>query len=168
MADDDLVIVGKISSPYGIKGWVKIHSYTDPVTNILDYAPWYLSVDDGWQKVEVLQGRPHGKTVVAHLAAVANPEEAVKLRGKSIAVEISQLPQPAAGEYYWSELEGLRVVNLEGVELGVVDHLFETGANDVLVVVGERERLLPYVMEHTVKSVDLEQGLITVDWDADF
>ncbi len=165
---DERVIVGKVSSPYGVKGWVHIHSYTEPAGNILQYSPWYLSVGDDWQEIKVLQGRPHGKGVVVQLEGNTNPELAIKLRGKSIAIDAEQLPEPEEGKYYWAELEGLHVVSLNGADLGIVDHLFETGANDVLVVEGDRQRLIPYVPEHIVKSVDLEQGVMQVDWDPDF
>jgi 16S rRNA processing protein RimM len=169
--DSQFVVVGKITSAYGIKGWVKVFSYTDPVSNILQYTPWYLPVSpqqEGWRCCEVLNGRPHGKHVVAQLAGIDDRNQAELLRGMDIAVPRDQLPEPAEGEYYWLDLKGLRVVNTHGVELGVVEDMMETGANDVLVVKGDRQRLIPYVMDEIVKDVDLAGGVLIVDWEPDY
>jgi 16S rRNA processing protein RimM len=114
------------------------------------------------------EGHQQGKGVVARLAECDNRDQAYALMGSEIAVRRDQLPATAPGEYYWSELQGLDVVNTDGESLGTVDHLLETGANDVLVVKGDRERLIPFVMDEVVIAVDREQGRIRVDWDKDF
>jgi 16S rRNA processing protein RimM len=160
------VVLGRIAGVYGVKGWVKVVSETDPPANILGYAPWRLSQGDRQWEVE-LEGRPHGKGVIAHLRGCDDRDQAARLVGATIAVDRERLPPAAEGEYYWTDLEGLRVRNLQGIELGCVDHLFETGANDVMVVRGERERLLPFI-DSVILRVDLPGGLISVDWDADF
>lgn len=165
------VIVGKISSAYGIKGWVNIYSYTDPVTNILDYQPWYLSArqrGQEWRPVKIVNGRAHGKNVVAQIEGCNDRNQAELYRGLEIAIHRDQLPEPEENEHYWVDLVGLKVVNLQGQELGIVDSLMETGANDVLVVKGNKEHLIPYVQDEFIKQVDLENRCITVDWDPDF
>ena len=165
------VVVGKISSAFGVKGWLKINSFTDPVTNILQFKPWYLQtrqIHQPWKSVKVLAGRAHGKQVVVQLEGLNDRNQAELMRGLEIAVKRDQLPETQDDEFYWVDLEGLKVVNREGVELGVVDALMETGANDVLVVRGEKERLIPYVMDEYVLDVDLDAGTIIVDWDPDF
>lgn len=165
---DTLVTVGRISGVYGVKGWLRIYSYTEPRDNILQYNPWQLRLPDGWRSVEVLAGRSHGKGVIAQLDGCDDRDQAARWVDVEIAVRREQLPAAAAGEYYWRDLIGLRVVNQDGEALGVVDHLLETGANDVLVVRGERERLIPYALGEVVTAVDLEAGELQVDWDADF
>ena len=165
---DELVILGRIAGLYGVRGWVKVFSETEPRAGIVGYSPWLVRVGGAWQAMDVAEGKAHGKGVIVRLAAVNDRDQAARLLGAEIAVGRDQLPPPADGEYYWADLEGLRVVTVEGVELGVVDHLFETGANDVLVVRGERERLIPLVMPDVVVEVDLEQGRMRVDWDPDF
>lgn len=167
-APDTLVTVGRVSGVYGVKGWLRIYSYTEPRDNILQYNPWQLRLPDGWRSVELLAGRSHGKGVIAQLAGCEDRDQAARWVDAEIAVRRAQLPATPEGEYYWRDLIGLRVVNTEGEALGVVDHLLETGAHDVLVVRGERERLIPYALGEVVTAVDLEAGELQVDWDADF
>ena len=154
----------------GVTGWVKLTSYTSPARNILGYSPWRLVQADGReQTVKVLAGKRSGESIAAKLEGVVGRDDALALRGAEIQVLRSQLPNLSSDEYYWADLEGLRAVNEQGVELGTVERLLETGANDVLVVVaGERERLIPYIRGQVVRSVDLDAGVITVDWDPDF
>jgi 16S rRNA processing protein RimM len=165
---DTLVTVGRISGVYGVKGWLRIYSHTEPRDNILSYNPWQLRLADGWRSVELLDGRAQGKGVIAHLAGCDDRDQAARWVDTEIAVRRSQLPATQAGEYYWRDLIGLRVVTLGGEELGTVDTLLETGAHDVLVVQGERERLIPYVLGDVVSAVDLEAGELRVDWDPEF
>jgi 16S rRNA processing protein RimM len=168
MTDDEMIILGRISGLFGVKGWVKIYSHTSPREGILRYKTLYLKQDGSWQAFELAAGQAQGKGVVAKLAGYDDRDQAASLIGVDIAIKRDQLPPLQAGEYYWTDLEGLRVENLEGVDLGVVSHLFETGANDVLVVKGERERLIPYTQGMAVKEVDLQAGRILVDWDPEF
>lgn len=171
---EDLVVLGRFTAPYGIKGWIKIHSYTEPMENILNYNPWL--VESGGQKVPVRleAGKRHGKGLIAKLAGVNTPEEAKLWHGREIMVPQTELPDLETGEYYWSQLENLLVYTESGVLLGRVSHLMETGANDVLVVKGTAEsidreqRLIPWLPDQVVKEVDLDSGLMRVDWDPDF
>ena len=173
------VTVGKVNGLFGVKGWIKVFSDTQPRENILTYSPWFLKRDGQWQEFKLLTGKAHGKGVIAHLSGCIDRDVAAELVGSEIAIMREQLPKPAPGEYYWSDLKGLKVSNLEGIELGYVDSMLETGANDVMVVLnddgeagkatkGKRERLIPFVTADTVQEVNIEQGYITVDWDEDF
>jgi 16S rRNA processing protein RimM len=164
---DRLVTLGRISGLHGVQGWLKIFSDTRPRENILNYSPWYLQRGQVWEKWLPEKGRRQGKLVVAKLQGCNDRESARELMDSAIAVHRSQLPT-SKDEYYWADLEGLQVVTVKGIELGRVSHLFETGANDVLVVRGERERLLPWIWEQVIQDVDLEQGRISVDWDPEF
>lgn len=165
--NDGLVLVGRIAGLYGVRGWLKVYSYTREREDILRYTPWLIDTGGGWKEVAVVDGRMQGPGVVAQLAGYADREAAGALIGSDIAIRVEQLPPLKPGEYYWAQLEGLKVVNLQGIELGQVVRLFETGANDVMVVAGERERLIPYIGD-VIKEVDVGSGLIRVDWDADF
>jgi 16S rRNA processing protein RimM len=178
-AENEKLIIGRISGVYGVKGWVKVYSDTDPREGITDYNPWYLQQGSGnngeWREVTVEAGRRQAKTVIAKLEGIDDRDAAMQLSGALIAIMPEQLNELAKGEYYWRDLIGLRVINREGVELGTVRRLLETGANDVLVVAGGksasqggRELLIPYTPGRAVVEVDLEQRLIRVDWDEDF
>lgn len=173
--EEKWVPVGKISGLFGVRGWMKIYSGTEPRENILSYSPWFLKKDGQWQEFELLDGRAHGKGVVASLAGITDRDMAAELIGLQIAIKRSQLPVAGKGEYYWSDLQGMNVINLQDEALGKVISLFETGANDVMVVRDDgnrkgkpRERLIPFVTDGIVHKVDIEQGIIQVDWDADF
>jgi 16S rRNA processing protein RimM len=161
------VTLGRIVGLYGVRGWVKVHSHTRPPEEILRYHPWQVGGHDGFRELALAERRPHGKAIVARFEGYTDRAQAAELVGSDIAVNASQLPPPKTGEYYWAQLEGLKVVNLAGQELGVVSHLIETGANDVLVVQGERERLIPYTPQ-AIRAVDLDGGVLRVDWDAEF
>ncbi|MCU7906958.1 MAG: ribosome maturation factor RimM [Candidatus Thiodiazotropha sp. (ex Epidulcina cf. delphinae)] len=163
-----MIIMGRVSGLFGVGGWLKVHSHTSPREGILSYRTWYLKREDGWRKHELSDGHRQGKGIVARLAGCSDRDRAAELVGCDIAVPREQLPSLKPGEYYWTDLQGLRVNTIEGVDLGVISHLFETGANDVLAVKGERERLIPYTMGEAVKEVDLDAGRVIVDWDPDF
>jgi 16S rRNA processing protein RimM len=160
--------VGKISGVFGIKGWVKVFSFTDPRENILTYSPWLLKKDDETKTVNIVDGQLQGKTIVAQLDGVNDRDQAASLMGWDIFITQDQLPKAAKGEYYWSDLIGLTVETIDGVQLGVVDSLLETGANDVLIVQGERERVIPFLQGQTIINVELDAGRIIVDWDPEF
>lgn len=165
------ITVGKIGAPYGVRGWVKVHSFTESVENLLDYEPWYLGkagCQDNWTATPVEQAKIHGKGIIARFEGCNDRDAAAAIKGLVIAVRRDQLPQPDEGEYYWIDLEGLEVITLAGISLGRIDHMMETGANDVMVVKGERERLIPYVPGHVVQEVDIEGGVIRVDWDPEY
>lgn len=160
--------VGEIVAPYGVRGWVKVRAHTDPPQNILSYRPWRLERAGGALDLEVVEGRVHGSGIVARFQGVGDRDGAERLCGTVITVPRAALPPAEEGTYYWADLIGLRVFTLTGQDLGVVTGLMETGANDVLIVQGERERLVPFVVGPYVRSVRLEAGRIEVDWDPDF
>ncbi len=162
------VVIGKIVGLYGVRGWVKIFSDTQPKENIFNYTPWQIKTGGAWQPMTILAGRTQGKGLVAQLKGCDDREQARLFIGAEISIFRQQMPEAGEGEYYWSDLIGLEVINLKDEPLGRVDHLLETGANDVLVVKGEREHLIPFVLKHTVREVDLVAGTLRVDWDADF
>ena len=163
-----MVPLGRISGVFGVRGWVKVHSGTAPRDNILRYSSWFLQRGEAWEPRKVLDGHLQGKGLVARLQGCDDRDQAAALVGCLIAVSRDRLPPLDPDEFYWSDLEGLRVVTAGGQGLGRVSHLFSTGANDVLVVRGERERLLPFVWDRVILGIDLEVGLIRVDWDPDF
>lgn len=165
---EDLVTLGRISGLFGVRGWVKVYSHTEPRENIVHYSPWRLRLGSGWREFAVADGQRHGKGVIARLDGVDDRNAAAALVGAEVAVRRDQLPPLGEDEYYWSDLEGLEVITIDGWHLGRVDHLLETGANDVLVVHGDRERLIPFVRPDVVTAVDLDAAVIRVDWDPDF
>ena len=166
--DQQKVIIGQIVGIYGVRGWVKVRSFTDPIENILQYRHWQLKLPDAWHKKKLLDGRRQGKGLVARIEGVDDRDVARSLISCDIAIERSDLPRIAKDEYYWTDLVGLEVVTIAGDKLGKVDHLLETGANDVLVVKGEREHCVPYIRGDVIRDIDLAAGLIEVDWDPDF
>ena len=167
--DQRMIAVGRLHGAFGVRGEVKLESYTDPELSIARYQPWILRDGRGGERsVKGVRVRTGGKGLIAALPDVADRDGAEALRGTEVLVPRSALPPPGPGEYYWVDLEGLRVVNLEGVEFGTASHLFDTGANLVLVVIGERERMIPFVQPEYVREADFDAGIIRVDWDADF
>jgi len=165
---DNQLVLGKIASPFGVRGWTKVVSYTDPVEGLLEYRKWSLSLGGKQQTVDVLEGRKHGKFLIARFDGVDDRDEVARLTNALVIVERENLPDADDDSYYWADLIGLQVVTIDGIQLGKIVRLLETGANDVMVVNGERERLIPWVRESVVKSVDLQAGSITVDWDVEF
>jgi 16S rRNA processing protein RimM len=169
----EMLVAGKITGCYGVKGWVKVHSYTEPQENFLSYGHWRLKRRGGLEPIEFDQGRRHGKGLVAHIVGVDDRDQAESYRGLEVAVPAAELPELESGEFYWHQLQGLQVWCSSGEErvlLGTVDYLIETGANDVLVVkasegsIDDREHLIPYLPDDVVTRVDLEAGVIEVDW----
>ena len=170
MSDNERrILLGRIVGAFGIRGQIKIESWTEPRDAIFRYQPWILRDALGNERqFDGARGKESGKHLVATFPEVTDRDVVEAMRGTDIYVLRSALPPPKAGEFYWIDLEGFRVVNLEGVDFGTVSHLFSTGANDVLFVRGDRERMVPFVEPDFVKSIDFEGGLITVDWDPDF
>jgi 16S rRNA processing protein RimM len=170
MSQPGWVSLGYISGLYGVRGWVRVFSYTQPREQILDYQPWYLA-EPGEAAQGTLQaidasGRQHGKGIIAKLADIDDRDAAAELIGREILVRRDVLPKPEAGQYYWADLIGLEVRSRSGQRLGHVSQLLETGAHDVLVLDGEDNRLIPFVPGAVVVDVDLDRRVITVDWDA--
>ncbi len=161
------VVLGRISGLFGVRGWVKVYSYTDPREAVLNYDRWLLSVKDGWQEATFAEGQRHGKTVIVHIDGYDDRDQAARLIGTEIGIPREELPEAGGDQFYWSDLEGLRVMHHDGTELGKVDHMLETGAHDVMVVKGEQERLIPFVMNKVIINVDFDEGRIDVDWEWD-
>jgi 16S rRNA processing protein RimM len=160
--------MGRVSGFYGLKGWVKVLSFTRERDGILGYDPLYLYREGQWRPLPVEDARIQGKGLILKLAGCDDRDEAATLLGAEIAVHRAQLATLGPDEYYWTDLEGLRVVTLDDVELGRVERLLETGANDVVVVRGDRERLIPFLRGEVIAQVDLAGGIMRVDWDPEF
>nr|VFJ48745.1 MAG: 16S rRNA processing protein RimM [Candidatus Kentron sp. DK] len=163
------IVVGHISGVYGIRGWVKVRSFTTPPDNILRYSPWGLRLPKGEEPlpVTVAEGRRYKNGCLVRLDACQDPDHALELVGADIVIDREQLPTPGEEEYYWTDLIGCRVLTRDGADLGRVDKLIETGANDVLVVKGDREYLIPFVPGRFILSVDLVNRVIRADWDTE-
>ncbi|MFD2111834.1 ribosome maturation factor RimM [Thiorhodococcus fuscus] len=164
--DPSRVVLGKIVGVYGVKGWVRVFSETAPREGILGYSPWLVGA--GSSPCRVAEGKVHRKGLIVRLDGCEDRDQAAVLVGQEISVPRDRLPPPRSDEFYWVDLERLAVFSVSGVDLGCVDHLFPTGANDVLVVKGDRERLIPFVWGEVVKDVDFTTRRIEVDWDPDF
>lgn len=166
-ANDRVVTLGRIGGTFGVHGWVKVQSFTDPPDNILGYEGLQLQRHGVWTPVEIEQGRCTNRGVLMKLVGVDSPEEAQSYRGAELGVRRSEMPPPAPGEYYWSDLEGLEAVTPAGEMLGKVDHFQMLPANPVVVIRGEREHLVPFVKDRIVK-VDVPGGRIVLDWGLDW
>ena len=162
------LIIGRFGSVYGVKGWLKIHSYTRPSDNILLYAPWLLKLNDGWQEINIEESRTQGQKLFVKILGVNSPEKASEYVNCNIAINSEKLPKLKKDEYYWKDLVGLSVQNQSNLHLGAVSEIIETGANDVFVVKGSikgNERILiPLIMDLYIKNIDLDNGVIHVDW----
>jgi 16S rRNA processing protein RimM len=168
----ETLVIGKVGAPYGIKGWVKINSYTATPEGIFSYQPWLIG---GEQEYQIDQWRVQGKALVAKIDGINDRDDAERIKNLDIIIVAEQLPELDDGEYYWRELTGMQVVTTQGYDLGVVKEVFNTGANDVLLVkakandaFGQKERLLPFVFDHVIQTVDKSGKIITVDWDPGF
>lgn len=170
----ELTILGKISTAFGIKGWVRVLSYTDPITNILDYPVWQLNINGQWQTFKVKQSQLQAKGLVVLLEGINDRDAALALAHTEIAVYTDELPELEEDEHYWFQLIGLNVKNTQGEWLGQVTELLDSGGgNQVMVVEGcegsidNQQRLIPYVGA-IVLEVNDDSGEIIVDWQADF
>lgn len=183
--EEEKILLGRVSAAYGIKGWVRIYSFTDPVEQIFTYKPWILTRQGNSQTKKVCQGRVQGKGIVAQFEGCESRNQAEDLIGYEIWVDENTLPELMEGEYYWYQLEGLEVMNLAGEQLGKIDYLMNVGARDVMVIrqeadmksgqsslntkgEKEKEHLIPFVNKEIVKKVDLDLGQILVDWAKDW
>lgn len=168
----EMVVVGRVEGPYGVRGWLRVRSYTDPAGKLVEYRPWHLHGDGGgyggWREVRVREIRPHGEGYRCSIEGVADRDAAARWRGALVGVPETVLPPPGEDEYYWRDLIGLAVRTAAGSDLGRVETLIATGANDALVVRDrERERLIPFIAP-VAREVDLDRGVILVDWDPEF
>jgi 16S rRNA processing protein RimM len=159
-------VLGYVAAAHGTNGWVRIHSLTEPPEAIFEYQPWLLG--ETLQQIRHRQGQKHGNKLLAQLEGAEDRGQAEALVHRQIAVYRDQFPALSAGEYYWTDLLGLSVRLEDGRELGEIENMLATGANDVMVVRGERDRLIPFVPGRYVKRVDLDARTVIVDWDPDF
>ena len=168
MNEERRILLGRVLGAFGVRGELKIQSFTDPESAVLRYQPWLLRHAGSEREITGVKGRQTAKGVNATMPGIEDRDAAQALAGAEIWVPRDRLPPPKPGEYYWVDLEGLEVVNAEGIVLGRVSHLFDTAANQVMVVQGERERLIPFLMDSFITRVDFDARRIEVDWDADF
>lgn len=169
------VVIGRLGAVYGIKGWLKVNSFTDDAESIFEYSPWLIQHNGAWRELQVTGWRRHNNGLVCKLDGIDQREDAQALTGFDLFIREDSLPDLPEGEYYWSDLIGCSVVNLTGYQMGAVTELMETGSNDVLVVkaklndaYGMKERLIPFLEGQVVKKIDLANKTIEVDWDPDF
>ena len=146
---------------------MKVFSHTEPREAVLNYGHWLIRRSEEWQSVQVAEGKRHSKTVIVRLEGIDDRDQAAELLGCDIGVPRAELPDPDVGHYYFGDLEGLKVVQRDGTVVGTVAYVMETGANDVLVTKGERERLIPFIVDEVILDVDLAKGVISVDWEWD-
>ncbi|MDP3705585.1 MAG: ribosome maturation factor RimM [Legionellaceae bacterium] len=166
--DNSWIVIGRFGRPQGLKGFIRVISFTEPQQNIVSYTPWYIKLDGAWQPVKLLEIEKHSKFILVQVDGYQQREQVSLLTNIDIVVQRAKLPSLPPGDYYWHELTGMKVVNKEGLLLGDVTDIVATGSNDVLVVVGEKRHLIPYLLGEYVINIDDNQRLITVDWDADF
>jgi 16S rRNA processing protein RimM len=169
---EDLVVMGRVAAPYAVSGWLKIQPFTEYVDSLLEYPQWHVGKNGQWRICRLLDGKVHGQTLLVSLEGVSDRNVAETMQGFEVAVARGDLPPPGEGEYYWDQLTGLEVVNLQGDVLGRVVGVLETGAQEVLKIQGELdskpvERLIPFVAA-LVHTVDLAAKRIVVDWGLDF
>jgi 16S rRNA processing protein RimM len=171
----DTLVIGIIGAPYGVKGWVKITSHTHDLDGVFAYTPWLLGQVEESEDYVVDQWRTHNKGLVAKLIGVDNRDDAEGIKNLEISIKAEMLPELDDNDVYWRELVGMQVVTVKGYNLGVIKELFETGANDVLLVkanlndaFGQKERMVPYLLEQVIKQVDRQAKTVTVDWDPAF
>ena len=169
----DTIVIGKIGAPYGVKGWVKITTYTEEIEGVFSYSPWLLGEVGKEYTVDVW--RTHNKGVVAKLIGVENRDDAESIKNLDISIKAEQLPQLTDDEYYWRDLVGMQVITEAGYNLGTVKELFETGSNDVMLIranpndaFGQKERMVPFLFDQVIKQVDMQARTIKVDWDPGF
>ncbi|WP_298449891.1 ribosome maturation factor RimM [uncultured Marinobacter sp.] len=167
-------VIGRITSVFGVKGWLKVYSFTDPIDGILGYTNWVLDLDGKRIPAKLEEGRRQGKAIVVRLKGISDRDLARTYCGAEVKVPTAELPELPEGEFYWRQLQGLDVFTVEGECLGRVDHLIETGSNDVLVVhatagsIDQRERLIPYLPDQVVREVNLVERKLIADWDSEF
>ncbi|WVD63819.1 ribosome maturation factor RimM [Utexia brackfieldae] len=172
---ENLIIVGKFGSCFGIRGWLRIFSFTEDPESIFTYQPWYIQRAGEWQTIELEAYKPHSNDTIVKMAGIDDRDEANALTNIEIFVNADLLPELVEGDFYWKDLIGCRVITTSGYDLGQVTELMETGSNDVLVVkanlkdaFGAKERLLPFVEQEVIKNIDLTTKVIEVDWDPAF
>ena len=166
--NSEWLVVGRFGRPHGIKGFITVVSFTEPRENILNYTNWHVSINNQWQPLNLVNTTVNNKFILAQVEGYTVREDVARLTNHEIAIKREQLPTLSPDEYYWHELVGMTVVTQEGVALGSVSEIIETGSNDVLVVMGEQRYLIPFLPDDVILQINSSQRLITVDWDPDF
>jgi 16S rRNA processing protein RimM len=167
MRSESSIIMGQVGGTFGVKGWLKVNSFSRPTDKIIDYIPWQLRNTQQTFVVDLVEAKPHGKGLVVRFDGFDDRDAAQELRGMEIVVSRAHLPAPESERFYWADLEGLLVKNLAGHKLGRIEQMLDAGAADVMVIVGDQRILIPFVMHDTVVKVDLNAGCLEVDWDPD-
>lgn len=162
------LVVGKLGRVHGLKGFITIHSFTEPRDNILQYKHWYIKLDNEWQELKIIATEITNKNIYIQISGYSTPELVNNLVNTEVAIKDAYLPLLNDGEYYCHQLIDLEVVNQDGVILGKVIEIMPTGGNDVLVVLGEKKHLIPYLVGYSIIAIDLDQKIIRVDWDKNF
>ncbi len=166
--DSKRVIIGCLGAVHGVRGWLKIHSYTDPITNILEYPNWQIQHKNQWRPLDVEDSKINNNTILIKIRDINDRDIAKTYTNDLIAINREALPEPGENEYYWSDLIGLNVTNTAGIMLGKIVEMRDTGANDIIIIQGEKRRhLVPY-LNHVIQSIDLDKQQMIVDWDDDF
>ncbi|MDI9818762.1 MULTISPECIES: ribosome maturation factor RimM [unclassified Legionella] len=164
----DWIVVGRFGRPHGIKGFITIHSFTEPRDNILKYSDWHVCIAKQWQPLNLLHVEINEKAILAQVKGYHGREEVAALTNVEIAISRKQLPSLKPGEYYWHELIGMQVIDQQDTPLGTVVDIMPTGSNDVLVIKGDKRHLIPYLPDQFITDINPVQGVIRVNWDTDF
>ena len=165
---EDIVVMGKVIGSFGIKGWLNVYSFTEKIETLEKYNYWYISNDEkNWEKIKIDHCKISDNKIKVKFFGFNNRTKADNYKSYLIGIPKNLLPKLGPDEFYWNDLLGFEVINLKKNKLGKVDYFIETGANDVLVVKGNRERLIPYTV-NTIQKIDVKQQKIIVDWDEDF
>ena len=174
MQQSEQIVVGRIGAVYGVKGWLKVQSFTDDPESIFEYSPWLLSQKTE-RELKVVEWRRHNNGLIAQFEGISGRDEAASLTGADICITADELPALADDEFYWRDLIGMRVVNTNGYDMGVVEQIMPTASNDVLVVkansndgFGKSERLIPFIQSEYITEINKEEKRIQVEWPSDF
>lgn len=163
-----LIAMGYIKGVFGIKGWLRVKTDTEYADGLLDYEHWYLSKDGEILQVTVESGKVIGDELQVKFTHIHDREAAALLRGYTVEIPREAFSPVEADEYYWVDLIGMSVINVDGEALGIITNLMQTGAHDVLVVEGDYgQKLIPFVA-HYIESVDKETRIVVTDWGIDY
>lgn len=163
-----MVIVGRFGSPHGLAGWLRLFSFTQPTEAIFDYAEWQIQIKNSWSPIKMNAVKRQGERWLVQLEGCTDRDVAIHYVNAEIAIPYAQLPLLPKDNFYWADLEGLTALTTTGVELGTVSSLMETGSNDVLVIQGKKQHLVPFLYPQIVTKVDLEKKQLVADWDPEF
>lgn len=165
------IVIGKIKRAYGVRGWVKIVSFTDKSENIFCYAPWLVFLKNQWKLIRLECWKSIKEKYIVKISGVSNREMAMLLTNSNLIIGETQLPFLCNNEYYWKDIIGCTVITVQGNDLGCVDYIIETIAHDVLVVklfkqnfVKTKNCLIPFIYNRIIKNVNLIKNVIVVDW----